>query len=158
MAGISSLPPAGYLLAAAGGEPQTGVYWEPPLDKKPLPPAELRELLVEVVDRHLLSDVPIGLFLSGGIDSGALAAAAVSQRGRTPLRSLAVVFPDEPAQSEIDPSRRMARFVGTDHTEIAMSGQVDAEPLASCDGRDGPADPGRRQHLRCQCRCAVDLA
>jgi len=122
VAGVSLLSSAGHLLLAPGREPEIGVYWAPPLDKQPLSPAALQDLLVEVVQRHLVSDVPIGLFLSGGIDSSALAA-AVSRLRRSRLRSLAVVFPEEPAQSEIDHSRRMASFVGTDHTEIAMSGQ-----------------------------------
>ena len=76
--------------------------------------------LRDYVRKNGFTDVVLGL--SGGIDSSALAA-AVSRNGRTRLRSLAVVFPDEPAQSEVDHSRRMATFVGTDHTEIAMSGQ-----------------------------------
>jgi asparagine synthase (glutamine-hydrolysing) len=123
LSGASLLPRATSLVVARDQSPVSRTFWEPPRDKRRLASAELRELLLEAVARHLISDVPVGLFLSGGIDSSAIAAAAAAGRGAGAIRSLTVVFPDQPGQSEADFARRMARHAGTDHAEIPVTGR-----------------------------------
>src|SRR5262249_19893721 len=73
------------------------------------------------VERHLISDVPAGVFLSGGVDSSAVAAAATRQVGAG-VTSLSVVFPDQPEQSEAEHARRMAQLAGARHIEIPVTG------------------------------------
>ena len=77
-----------------------------------------RERLEESVRLHLVSDVPLGVFLSGGIDSSALAALAAEGRPQ-PLTTLSVAF-EERALSEAAYARRMAARIGADHHEVLL--------------------------------------
>jgi asparagine synthase (glutamine-hydrolysing) len=90
--------------------------------------AQTRALLEDAVGLHLVGDVPLGVFLSGGIDSSALVALA-SQRRDRPLTTLSVGF-DEPAYGEAAHARRVARQFKTDHREILLDarGFFDAVP------------------------------
>src|SRR5437879_1138480 len=80
--------------------------------------AATRERLEESVRLHLVSDVPLGGFLSGGIGSSALAALAAEGRPQ-PLTTLSVAF-EERALSEAAYARRMAARVGADHHEVLL--------------------------------------
>ncbi len=122
VAGIQLLPRATALSVTAGQTPQQSVYWQPPRAKKPVPTREIQEALAASVRRHLVSDVPIGLFLSGGVDSSAVVASACRQASGA-VKSLAVVFPDQPRYSEAEHARRIARLSGADHSEIPMTGR-----------------------------------
>ena len=79
---------------------------------------ELRRLLEDAVERHLISDVPLGVFLSGGVDSAGLVALA-SRCGQR-LTTLTVVF-DEEEFSEAAPARRVAEHFGTDHRQVRVT-------------------------------------
>lgn len=94
--GISSLR-AGHRMTVAGKDVQIERYWEPPIAAEETASragvvAELRERLSTAVDTHLVSDAPLGVFLSGGLDSSALAALAGERTGH--LRTVSVVFDD----------------------------------------------------------------
>src|SRR5215212_792641 len=80
--------------------------------------AQLRAELAESVRLHLVSDVPLGVFLSGGMDSSALVA-LMTRLGRQP-KTFSVVF-DEPSFTEAPFSRAVAERFHTDHTEIRLS-------------------------------------
>ena len=80
---------------------------------------ETRRLLEESVGLHLVSDVPAGVFLSGGMDSSALVALAARHRAE-PLTTLCVTF-DEAQFSEADKAARIAREYGTKHIEVRLS-------------------------------------
>ncbi len=121
VAGVALLPAAAALQWRPGGAEQVFNFWTPPSDKNPLGPGELREVFGRAVQRHLVSDVPLGIFLSGGIDSSAVAVAAAQVAGRD-LRTLAVVFPDQPGQSEGGYARAIADIIGSRHEEIPMVG------------------------------------
>ncbi|MBI1725722.1 MAG: asparagine synthase (glutamine-hydrolyzing) [Candidatus Rokubacteria bacterium] len=85
--------------------------------------ASTRALLDETVGLHLVSDAPLGVFLSGGVDSAGLVALAVAGRER-PLTTLTVAF-DEAELSEARYARLVADRYGTDHREIVVrSGSV----------------------------------
>lgn len=84
---------------------------------------DLRERLEETVRAHLMSDVPLGLFLSGGIDSSALAALTARVGGGERLRTFAVGFDDPGASepSELGYARLAARTVGAEHREVLVT-------------------------------------
>ena len=81
----------------------------------------LREHLTAAVQRHLMSDVPLGVFLSGGIDSTAIAAIA-SRQSPAPLRTFAVGFAD-PRANELAYAREAAAAIGSRHHEIVVTPQ-----------------------------------
>lgn len=134
--GISSLPP-GHLARVnprAPAELRSEPYWgvadlasTSPLRDAREARARLRELLEESVRLHLLADVPLGVFLSSGIDSTALAALAA--RERAGIHTFTVIFPEQ-EYSEAAPARRTAERLGTAHSELMLSG---AEVLAQID-------------------------
>jgi asparagine synthase (glutamine-hydrolysing) len=80
--------------------------------------AELRERLRDSVRTHLVADVPVGVFLSGGVDSGTLTALAAEVSGE-PLRTFSVGF-DERSFDELEQARLVARRYGTDHHEVVL--------------------------------------
>lgn len=77
---------------------------------------ELRTLIGQAVRRRLIADVPLGIFLSGGVDSTALVAAAAQYRPPSELRTFTLGF-SEPSFDESGPARRVAEAIGTLHTE-----------------------------------------
>jgi len=81
--------------------------------------AEMRARLEDTLKRHLVSDVPLGIFLSGGVDSAALAALARRLEDST-LRTLTVVF-EEREFSEAQQARQMAERFRADHREILVT-------------------------------------
>ncbi len=117
--GISKLPP-GHLLVAENGSFRVSPYWR--LDPDPEPgeadPDALWELLDEAVGLRLVADVPVGSFLSGGIDSTSVAAAAV--RHQQDLDTFTVVFtrPEERLYDEREDARLAARSLRTRHHEL----------------------------------------
>ncbi len=80
---------------------------------------EVRRRLEEAVSIHLMSDVPLGLFLSGGIDSSALAALMAPMVSK-PIQSFAVGFAEH-GYNELDYARLMAKSVGAEHRDILLS-------------------------------------
>lgn len=79
----------------------------------------LRRILDESVERHLMSDVPLGFFLSGGLDSSSVVAAARRVRPDAVLKSFTVGFPDR-SYDERREAALVARHLGTSHTELAV--------------------------------------
>ncbi|HWH94069.1 MAG TPA: asparagine synthase (glutamine-hydrolyzing) [Baekduia sp.] len=79
---------------------------------------ELRERLRDSVRAHLVADVPVGVFLSGGVDSGTLAALA-AEATDGPLRTFSVGF-EEASFDELEQARMTAHRYGTDHHEIVL--------------------------------------
>ena len=84
------------------------------------PAQGVRSLLEAAVKNHLVADVPVGVFLSSGLDSTAIAAlASRAQRG---IHTFTVAFPDLEF-SEAETARRTAKTLGTQHAELTLSGQ-----------------------------------
>jgi asparagine synthase (glutamine-hydrolysing) len=119
------LPP-GHLLSWEGGEVAVRRYARPgPVADEELRPgsaaelaAELREVLDDSVRAHLVADVPVGVLLSGGVDSGGLAALA-SQHAGEPLKTFSIGF-EEAGFDELSRARLVAERYGTDHHELVL--------------------------------------
>lgn len=81
--------------------------------------SELDKFLKEAIRGQMISDVPIGTFLSGGVDSSAVTALMQSQSSK-PIRSFTIGFHDV-AYNEADYANSVARYIGTDHTEVYVT-------------------------------------
>ena len=133
-----------YLLAAANGASHAvpHAYWSAPRDKVDVAPEELRDAFAAAVKRHMISDVPIGVFLSGGIDSSAVAAAAMKGLGNG-VTTLCVVYPDGPATCERWHAKRVADAIGSNHVEVPIMGSRMVElARRALDGMDQPTIDG----------------
>lgn len=84
------------------------------------PVSRTRAALIDSVDHHFISDAPVGVFLSGGVDSTALVALASQKRGRE-LHTFSLAFPGW-SEDEGAVARRTAAHFGTTHTEWAIDG------------------------------------
>jgi asparagine synthase (glutamine-hydrolysing) len=123
---VRSLP-AGHIAIWHRGDLKVKEYWSLrdrfARRSKSLPRGELREqvrtLLGNAVRSRLVSDAPIGVFLSGGIDSSAVATLA-AQQSSTTLRTVSVVFKEE-AYSEKRFADIVSARLGSDHTEVCLS-------------------------------------
>ncbi len=113
---VFALPP-GHHATWSKGRLRLTRYWSLNFDSDPVTEAEsaaiLRDALTDSVSRHLVSDVPVGIFLSGGIDSTALVALA-SQSQKSSLRTFCISF-DDPAFDEGKIAARTAAHFGTEH-------------------------------------------
>jgi asparagine synthase (glutamine-hydrolysing) len=117
--GVRQLPPAHCLVWRQGGEPRLERYWSIPNGG----PSRVRSrdeaveataaAVAESVRRQLVSDVPIGVFLSGGIDSS-LVVHYMAQAGARPIRTFSVRFPGYEFD-ESDAARTVATRYGTEH-------------------------------------------
>ena len=81
--------------------------------------AEFETRFLDAVRRQLVADVPVGIFLSGGIDSSAIVAAAAEVRGG-PISTFSVAFPESDEANELPFARQVASHFGTDHHEVTL--------------------------------------
>jgi len=123
-AGIRKLMPGHWLRIGPGGL-EIQRYWEIPVPPAPYPSrhdqswiSECRTRLEETVQMRLMSDVPLGMFLSGGVDSSAIAA-LMSRMVAGPVKTFAVGY-REPEFSELSYAATVARAIGTDHHEVVI--------------------------------------
>jgi asparagine synthase (glutamine-hydrolysing) len=120
---MHKLPPA-HFLRVAKGHTEIVRYWQLPAGQTTFSGSEddalemLESTLADAVQSHLVSDVPLGAFLSGGIDSTIVVALMARQMGR-PVRTFSIGF-DEPAYDERPYARRIAQHLGTDHQELVV--------------------------------------
>lgn len=122
LAGVRKLAPGHYLRYQDGRNNIRSYYrleFAPPLR---LSEAEAREELARLLDQavssRLVSDVPFGAFLSGGLDSSAVVA-LMAQHMSQPVKTFTIGF-REAAFNEIEDARRVARYLGTDHHELVV--------------------------------------
>lgn len=123
--GAKKLLPGHYLELDAKNEGSPGIRIGRHADFRPHGPKsavvraqgkeQLRRLVIEAVDKRLESDVPLGAFLSGGVDSSLVAAIATKELGRS-LKTFTIGFAGA-ADSEHIAAREIADYLGTDHYE-----------------------------------------
>jgi asparagine synthase (glutamine-hydrolysing) len=122
--------PAAHMLTLANGKIETRAYWCLSYKtRRPVPTEDeaaerLRELLADSVRMRLVSDVPLGVLLSGGVDSSTVAALAVEASSEA-VKTFSISF----AESSFDESsyaRAVAKFLGTDHHEERLSANLAA--------------------------------
>ena len=123
--GITKLPPGHIMTIAPDGKPEIRQYWD--LDAST--PHEsrdenyyvraYRELLEGAVESHLMSDVPLGVFLSGGVDSSAVAALMTKIR-REPIETFSVGY-GEQSYSELPFARAVSQHIKSKHHEVVVS-------------------------------------
>lgn len=121
--GINRLMP-GHTLLFEQGKPSIRKYWDiaeiPVLDISfDESKARLEQLLLESVRLRLMSDVPLGAFLSGGLDSSAIVA-CMSRMMSEPVKTFSVGYRDDPASSELEYARNVARAFKTEHHEFIL--------------------------------------
>ena len=131
--GIHKLPPGCYVQVSCTSNeelPEPVSYWtvndcvsaglaSPFIGSENAAQAALEEAITQSVRGQMLSDVPLGAFLSGGVDSSLIAALMQSQSTH-PIKTFAVGF-DDPRFNEAEHASAVARHLGTDHTEFYVS-------------------------------------
>jgi asparagine synthase (glutamine-hydrolysing) len=124
--GVRKLPPGSWLTVDAGGRVKTGTYWKLP------PPCadetsgvseeetceEIRRLFDESVRLRMIADVPLGAFLSGGIDSS-LVVASMARQSSQAVRTFSIGF-DESEHNELPWARMVAAQYKTEHHELIV--------------------------------------
>jgi asparagine synthase (glutamine-hydrolysing) len=132
-AGVRQLPPGSWMLFN-NGIATIKEYFVPSYEIEPSFEDEhtaveaVREALLAAVKRQMISDVPLGAFLSGGIDSSSIVAAMQRQSAK-PIKTFTVRFEYAP-YDESPIARRVAEHLGTDHHELFISnGGFDVEDL-----------------------------
>jgi asparagine synthase (glutamine-hydrolysing) len=126
LAGVSKLQP-GSRLVVSGGEALLERYWDYPLPRPDEPARseaeyaeELIEHLEDAVRARLMSDVPLGAMLSGGLDSS-LVVALMARNTTEPVKTFSVGFGDGGVASELADARYVAQVLGTEHHELELS-------------------------------------
>lgn len=120
--GVHKLPP-GHVLRWRGATLEISRYWQLPAEERqPVSEEEavdgLRQVLRDAVRSHLMSEVPLGAFLSGGVDSSVVVG-LMSEASSQPVRTFSIGF-DDPRYDELDHARVVARQFGTDHHEFVV--------------------------------------
>jgi len=136
-AGVSKLPPAGLMVAEPGSAPRISTYRSAPGAPHtglggPELEAELAHHFTDAVKRQMMSEVPYGAFLSGGVDSAAIVA-AMAEGSATPPKTFTIGFP---GHGDVLDERRYAadsaRAIGTEHHDTAMVEGDFLEELGRC--------------------------
>jgi asparagine synthase (glutamine-hydrolysing) len=123
--GITKLMPGNTMTIGASGKPEIHQYWDLDASKPHESRDEnyyvrsYRELLEGAVESHLMSDVPLGVFLSGGVDSSAVAALMTKIR-REPVETFSVGY-GEQTYSELPFARAVADHIKSKHHEVIVS-------------------------------------
>ena len=122
---VHELPPAHHLVLEEDGTARVTRYWGVSFAPvSPAPPeseaiARVRELVTDAVRKRLVADVPVGAFLSGGLDSSVVVALMARLTG-APVRTFSLGFAGDPAFDETPWARRVAAHCGTEHTEFVV--------------------------------------
>jgi len=131
--GIHKLAPGHYLLIK-DGKVEIRQYWDLQFFKPSTRPSlkdavdDLSSLLSEAVELHMVADVPVGVLLSGGMDSTAVLSCA-AERTRKEISSFTVGFSDSGAADERPYARRAAEMCGSRHHDMTISARDFAEFL-----------------------------
>jgi asparagine synthase (glutamine-hydrolysing) len=123
--GIYKLPPGHTLEVDESGDLNIEQYWDLDLQEtedvrsRHYYAQGYRDLLEQAVSSHLMSDVPLGVFLSGGLDSSVVAALTTKIKGE-PIKTFSVGYEETP-YSELSFAREVADHIGSDHHEVHVN-------------------------------------
>ena len=123
---IHKLPAGHLLILSRDGSLQIRQYWDALPPEQPIHrsdeehKAEILRLLRDSIGKRMMSDVPFGVFLSGGVDSSANVALMSEQMTR-PVDTFTVGFSDAEYLNELESARRIAKQFGTNHHEVIIS-------------------------------------
>jgi asparagine synthase (glutamine-hydrolysing) len=123
--GVLQLPPASTLVFEANAAPVVRRYWRAPFGEPRIAvgereaSAEVRRLVEQAVDRRLEADVPLGAFLSGGVDSTIIVGAMARKMGRK-VKTFSIGFAGDARFDETHYARIAARAFDTEHTEFIV--------------------------------------
>jgi len=127
--GVRRLPPASWFRWQPGhASPSPARYWRRTYESEGRTPSpseaadQVWSRLCSAVDRHLMGDVPLGVFLSGGIDSSAILAAMATRVDPSRIRTFSIGF-EEASYDESDSARLVAERFGVQHNVKVLSGQ-----------------------------------
>jgi asparagine synthase (glutamine-hydrolysing) len=134
---IHRLPPGHWLLYGPGEGLRLEPYWDLRLERSEWQPpvdwrdyqAQLDAALHQAVAAEMVSDVPVGVLLSGGLDSSTVAAGMVRAAGGSPVDSFSIAFEDA-SFDESGYARQVAQHLGTRHHELKLTGKTAAELTA----------------------------
>ena len=127
--GIHKLAAAEYMVVSADGRSRRERYWSPWSDE--IAGAEVhamsedemvsrtRELLADSIEKRMMSDVPFGVFLSGGVDSSTNVA-LMAERSSQPIRTYSTAPKGHPRYDELSYARMVVQRFGTDHHEVII--------------------------------------
>ncbi|RAU23604.1 asparagine synthase (glutamine-hydrolyzing) [Paramagnetospirillum kuznetsovii] len=127
-AGIKKLAPGHWLRFTPGKPVEIRPWWRPAFTgERDLTTdqavEELMPVLTQAVRSCMVADVPVGCFLSGGVDSSVIAALMAKERGRDAVSSFTMTF-DQAAYDERDAAKAVSEHVGTRHTELPASADL----------------------------------
>lgn len=123
--GVHRLPAAHRLIATADAEPRLERYWQLPAPTSGPAPSTaealkaVREAIGDAVERRMVADVPLGAFLSGGVDSSVIVA-EMARRMSQPVRTFCVGFEDDRTFDERVWANKIADRFSTDHTDLVV--------------------------------------
>jgi asparagine synthase (glutamine-hydrolysing) len=129
--GINKLAPAERMTVSETGEVRREIYWSPfskdlAAEATTMTEFEILERMMELlrasIAKRMMSDVPFGVFLSGGVDSSTNVA-LMSELMNEPVRTFSVAFKDHVMYNELDYARVVARTFATDHHEVLIDVQ-----------------------------------
>jgi asparagine synthase (glutamine-hydrolysing) len=128
VAGVYKIPAGHAVRIDAAGGAELFRYWSPfsasQRDPREITPAHIRDTIVSCVERQMVSDTPVGVLLSGGLDSTTLLAVGSRALGR-PLDSFSIGFRDAPELDEIADASATAAEFGSSHHVVTL-GDADA--------------------------------
>ncbi len=121
--GVRKVQPGGYVVSKKGSEPQEEIYWSLSRQSHSISFEHAREMLdrhlSRAVEKRLMSDVPLGVFLSGGIDSSTVAYYA-KKTSRAPVKTFSIGF-DDADFDELTYAKIAAKTIGVEHTAEQFS-------------------------------------
>jgi len=126
--GVHKLPPGHLLTWSAETGVAVDAYWDPigiedaSIDRESAV-SEIRRLFDDSVQRRMIADVPLGAFLSGGLDSSTVVA-HMARHSTQPVRTFSIGF-EEPEFNEAPDAKVVADALGTDHTQLIVRPDVD---------------------------------
>ena len=136
-----ALPPASCMILEEGFEPRIRPCWEADFDPRPAPlreaKREVRRLVRQAVERRLVADVPVGVLLSGGLDSTIITAVTTSLTDG-PLQTFTASFEGSPTYDESAFARLVSQRLGTIHSEVHIGPDCIEQLDTLVDAYDGP--------------------